>query len=218
MSVWNTTKDGMDLMDQQGGGWTAIFFDQTASGYATNANNTVFKDKNYTVSSGSGGNGNAKLNTADSATTSTKIWKFFVTTPYYGAPYASMNNLSGDSTSKGLDSKPQSAVALLLHNDTSRPLLTIDPVNRIMFCGESQSLEYSDIDVNDSRNTFGWALRIFVAKAAQYGSSFTDMFIEDGQPGAVPAPWDEYWGPNALDLRDGDQNGRYGIRSTADDR
>ncbi len=214
MSIWNTTRAGMDLMETQGGGITCLFFDQTGTGYATNAHNTVFQGKGYTVTSGSGGSGNGVL---DGAVTGTKIWQFFVSKPYYGSPYTTMSQLSGDTTSKGLSGKPESAVGLLKHSNTANTIFSVDPVNNIIFCGDSQMFEDSDMEVADSRNTFGWAFRIWVAKAAQYGSSFTDMFIEDNQPGAVPAPWDEHWGDNALDLRDNNQDGRYGIRSTADD-
>jgi hypothetical protein len=39
-------------------------------------------------------------------------------------------------------------------------------------------------------------LIFYIANAAKYGSHFQDLFIEDGEPDSVPAPWDSHWEPN----------------------
>ena len=208
--------DGMKWMkDNNGGGVTMVVVDQNDTNLISRMNTYVLNPMDYAAPTGSGGNGNGTL--GNKGQTDTKIWKFFVSRPYYGDPYTSITNTSGDGINSTLSQMPGSAVTILQNSNSGNPLLTVDPVNGFVFLGEAQALENGDMNSPASNNTLGWALRIWVAKAAQYGSSFTDMFIEDGEPDAVPAPWDEYWGDNALDLRDNNQNGPYGIRSTSND-
>ncbi len=212
----SAVRDGMLWMkDNTGGGVTMVVVDQNNATLISRMNTYVYNPMDYAAPSGAGGNGYGTL--GNKGQTDTKIWRFFVSRPYYGDPYTSITNTTGDGVNSTLSQMPESAVTILQNANTGNPLLTVDPVNQFVFLGEAQALENGDMNSPASNNTLGWALRIWVAKAAQYGSSFTDMFIEDGKPNAVPAPWDEHWGENALDLRDNNQDGRYGIRSTAND-
>ncbi len=206
---------GMEwIRDNNNGGVTILMMDQNNSNLISRANTYILSRMGYTSPTGSGGNGDGTL--GNKGETNTKIWKFFVSQPYYGNAYTSITNTSGDGINATLTQMPESAVTIMQNANSGNPILTVDPVNQFIFMGESQLFENSDMTpVNNS--TLGYALRIWVAKSAQYGSSFTDMFIEEGEPNAVPAPWDAHWGDNALDIRDNNQNGPYGIRSDAND-
>jgi hypothetical protein len=58
-----------------------------------------------------------------------------------------------------------------------------------VFNGESTNFD----GTSGNRPAFLDNVMFFIANGARYGSHFMDMFIEDSQPGAVPAPWDNYW-------------------------
>ena len=215
----SATRSGMLWMDNNNnGGVTMVVLDQDDSRIINRINSYILSDMGYSAHTSEGHNGGQVGVLGNKGQNNTKIWQFFVSKPYYGAPYTSITPTSGDGINTTLSLTPESAVTILQYNNSAAgPLLTVDPVNRFIFLGDAHALENNDLSSPASNNALGWALRIWVAKAAQYGSSFTDMFIEDGKPNAVPAPWDEHWGNNALDLRDNNQDGPYGIRSNPSD-
>jgi hypothetical protein len=188
----------------------------------------------YTFTNNAGQDYDAQMATTEDFTGS-KFHTFFVKKPYYLVDNVTENYSfsQGSSSPTPGDKKhgpfsddsflmptqlPDGAVPLLVSDvNTDRISWAIDPKKRIIFIADPYTLDDTWVEQNKQIETFFYALRIWATKTAQYGSSFSDMFIEDGQPGAVPAPWDPIWGANALDLRDDNRDGRWGIRSAVDE-
>jgi len=132
----------------------------------------------------------SNLNTAVS---STKVYQFLTTQGH--TPISSVSGtFNGDGTSTDIPTIPAGAVPVLTKSN-GLPRLIIDPVNNFIYCGDCQTFDGGT--AADGRATFDDNLMYYIANAAKYGTNFTDMFIEDGQPNAAPAPWDPIWGANA---------------------
>jgi hypothetical protein len=74
--------------------------------------------------------------------------------------------------------------------------LVIDPEKHFIFAGEMSHFEVGQMSGN--RLEFTQNLVKYMENVTRYGSHFTDLLIEDGRPNAQPAPWDSYWGANAM--------------------
>ena len=170
--------------------------------------------------------------TASDKFTGSKLYRFFVSKPYYLSPgVVEGYSFSNDSDypngyyhdhtyiATTLGGMPNSTIPLLVdYQNTNEVLLTLDPERRTIFLANPYIMYNGWINLNPNLETFAFALRIFASKTAQYGTSFSDMFIDDvNNPKYVPAPWDPHWGENALDLRDNNRNGRWSIRSAVDE-
>jgi hypothetical protein len=75
----------------------------------------------------------------------------------------------------------------------------IDIENRIFWMGESE--HFGDECELDQQKLLD-NICDFLKRAAQYGTSFTDLFLEgdtdiDGDRKAQPAPWNSYWDDRA---------------------
>ncbi len=92
---------------------------------------------------------------------------------------------------------PSTAVVLMTKvNNDSHASLIVDIENKFIYVGESQIFWY-DAYLTNGRGLFLENLIFFVAHASMYGSNFTDLLLEEGQPGVQPAPWDSYWDESA---------------------
>ena len=92
---------------------------------------------------------------------------------------------------------PASAVVLTARNGDTHAMLIVDIKNKFLWIGESQQFWY-DTYLSNNRGVFLDNLMYFIGNAMKYGSHFTDLLLEDDQPGAQPAPWDTaHWGANA---------------------
>ena len=105
--------------------------------------------------------------------------------------YSDANNLS----SIPIAGLPGSAVPML-HHTNGRSTLIIDPERHLVFFGETEHFQTDRLDAN--RSLFLQNVVKYMEIAAKYGSHFTDLLIESG-PDARPAPWDSYWGANAIE-------------------
>ena len=105
--------------------------------------------------------------------------------------YSDANNLSSIPVA-GL---PSSAVPML-HHPNGRSTLIIDPERHLVFFGETEHFQNDRLDSN--RGTFLENVVKYMEIATKYGSHFTDLLIESGLD-AQPAPWDSYWGANAIE-------------------
>ncbi len=105
--------------------------------------------------------------------------------------YSDANNLSSIPVA-GL---PTSAVPML-HHANGRSTLIIDPERHLVYFGETEHFQNDRLDEN--RSLFLQNVVKYMENAAKYGTHFTDLLIESG-PDAQPAPWDSYWGDNALE-------------------
>ncbi|MDR2882204.1 MAG: hypothetical protein LBU98_00260 [Alistipes sp.] len=80
------------------------------------------------------------------------------------------------------------ATAQIIVTTRGEAALVIDPKNNIIYQGEVQVFDTDN--GNGLLNNFGE----YVEKASMWGSAFTELMIDE--PGALPAPWDDYWGAN----------------------
>jgi hypothetical protein len=103
---------------------------------------------------------------------------------------ASQFDTSGDGISTHATTVPTTATTFV--TCTGGSLVVIDPKSRVLYTGDSQT--FADTSRDFLTNTFYW-----IAYASQYGSSFSDLLIENGQPGSMPAPWDDAWGANKIE-------------------
>ena len=84
--------------------------------------------------------------------------------------------------------------AVVVSQNATNAILIIDPVRRLIYCGEGQMFQDAT-NQNFQRNFMH-----YVANAARYGSHFQDLFIDDTHPNSTGLPpiWDvNYWGANA---------------------
>ena len=105
--------------------------------------------------------------------------------------YSDSNNLS----SIPVVGLPESAVPML-HNANGRSTLIIDPQRHLVFFGETE--HFQNDRLTNNRGLFLQNVVKYMENATRYGSHFTDLLIESGRPEAQPAPWDSYWGANAI--------------------
>ncbi len=105
--------------------------------------------------------------------------------------YSDANNLSSIPVA-GL---PGSAVPML-HHINGRSTLIIDPERHLIFFGETE--HFQDDRLTNNRGLFLQNVVKYMENATKYGSHFTDLLIESG-PESRPAPWDSYWGANAIE-------------------
>jgi hypothetical protein len=93
---------------------------------------------------------------------------------------------------------PSTAVVLMTKiNNANQASLIVDIKNKFLWIGESQIFWY-DSYLDNNRGRFLENLMYFIGNASKYGSHFTDLLLEDGDPDAQPAPWDTaHWGANA---------------------
>jgi len=189
--------------------WTPVI------NYRTSTNNgfvALFGDVNGTATQGAYNSATSPLNTCgyviggpstpansilttDPTAMNTKVYHFLLDqghTPLTAASITAQFNGNGACTTA--TTIPAGAVSMLVKTGGGATLV-IDPVNNLLYCGEGQVFEIAT--VASGVWPFIDNLMYYVANAAKYGTNFTDMFIEDGQPNAVPAPWDTYWGANA---------------------
>ncbi len=104
--------------------------------------------------------------------------------------YSDANNLS----SIPVEGLPGSAVPML-HHINGRSTLIIDPERHLVYFGETEHFQDDRLDSN--RGPFLQNVVKYMELATLYGSHFTDLLIESG-PKARHAPWDSYWGANAM--------------------
>ena len=176
-----------------GNGLTVIFADysSTAAIAGLNSATSPLFNCGYVIGNSGAGPYTSSL-TTDPTATGTKIYHF-LTNKGYNPITTITTTFGGDGTSTRATTLPPSAVAMLVTADGAR--LVVDPLNNIIYIGECQQFEGGNLSGN--RWQFIDNLMYYIANAAKYGTNFTDMFIENGQPGAVPAPWDPIWGANA---------------------
>ncbi len=105
--------------------------------------------------------------------------------------YSDANNMS----SIPITGLPSSAVPML-HHSNGRSTLIIDPERHLVYFGETEHFQDDRRDSN--RELFLQNIVKYMEIATRYGSHFTDLLIENG-PDAMPAPWDSYWGDNAIE-------------------
>ncbi len=105
--------------------------------------------------------------------------------------YSDANNFS----SIPVEGLPSSAVPMLQHAN-GRSTLIIDPERHLVYFGETEHFQSDRLSNN--RDMFLENVVKYMENAAKYGTHFTDLLIESG-PDAQPAPWDSYWGDNALE-------------------
>ena len=87
---------------------------------------------------------------------------------------------------------PAGAVPVSQQNNNA--ILIIDPVNKLIYCGEGEMFR------DNTNEIFIRNLQHYVANASRYGSHFQDLFIDDNHPDSpgLPPIWDAgYWGANA---------------------
>ena len=90
---------------------------------------------------------------------------------------------------------PGSAVAMLHQDNNDRSTLIIDPERNIVFFGETE--HFNQYSPSNNRDLFLQNIVKYMENATRYGSHFTDLLL-DGGANAKPAPWDSYWGANAI--------------------
>jgi hypothetical protein len=138
----------------------------------------------------------AALNTANDET---KVWDFLFNR--VGTPTV-LDNTRIDMNYDGMavTTIPASAVAIFTQTtNTARHHFVIDPKNRIIFCADAQLFDTQGPSA--MKASILAHLMMYVDLAGGYGSGFSDMLIdsETEAGGGVPAPWDEWWGANAVE-------------------
>ncbi len=105
---------------------------------------------------------------------------------------AAFFDVSGNADHSKATSWPASAVRFL-SEEGSFGIVVIDPKDRVLFVGEDEAF-------SQSGNQFQTNVFFWIAYAAQYGSGFSDLLVDDETEtgGGMPAPWDEWWGANAI--------------------
>lgn len=241
ISAVEATKAGMAWMDANGGGITVVFNSGSSSGNRIAHLNSILGDE-YVFRTSQAWSFDAWQN-IQSDFTDSKLYTMFVGNPYYvhpGTPIPYVFHTAGArygyQSDRGIatTSEPGSAVKVAVGSTWdnrdigNEGAIVIDPKRRTIYVADAWFFNKDWVSGTNSTGpghvTFAYAMRIFATKTAQYGSSFSDMFIDPDwagpgtvDPQAVPAPWDPYWGENALDLRDNDFGGRWSIRSNVDE-
>jgi hypothetical protein len=116
---------------------------------------------------------------------------------------ATFFDLSGNGDHTRAVKWPASAVVFRTEDiPSSGAIVVIDPKDRILYVGEDEAF-------TQAANQFLTNTMFWLAYAAQYGSSFSDLLIEDEGKhrvengvevgGGMPAPWDPIWGANAIE-------------------
>jgi len=141
------------------------------------------------------GSANARIYPGHSAT---KLYQFLFDKANTPLNPGSVTDFYSDGVSTVLPAPwPTTAVVLMTrNNNTDHAMLIIDIRNKFMWIGECQIFWY-DTYLTNNRGLLLNNLMFFIANASKYGTHFTDLLLEPGQPGVQPAPWDTYWGANA---------------------
>ncbi len=115
-------------------------------------------------------------------------------------------NTTGNNDHSYATNYPDSAVPFMwemgggsITSAKPKAIIVIDPKDRIMFVGEDEMYANGNSTTVDNHfitNSFFWQ-----AYAAQYGSGFSDLLVDDetANGGGMPAPWDEWWGANKIE-------------------
>jgi hypothetical protein len=175
--------------------------DYTAGGPLVSLNSATspLKMAGYTIVAGTTGGWQNDYGMLNRAVSGTKIYQFLMdkgNNPINailstinlqeGAFYSLDNNTNASEI-------PKTGVPIIVKaNNADRATMVIDPANRLIFLGEGQHFWLQDNSwQGGNRDKFLDNLMYYVSNAAKYGSHFMDMFIEEPDPRAVPAPWDE---------------------------
>ena len=107
-----------------------------------------------------------------------KLWDYVMNSPF-GTVNPAALNYNGDAYGGGLTVMPSSAVAILVQSNSGRVQQAIDPVNRVIYVGNS------DMFGSNTPGTFAMDLDnailirnvlAFMVNASQYGATFLDDF------------------------------------------
>jgi hypothetical protein len=206
----NTPPDADAMQSARNGGDVPIWLlgispSNTALNYAQTALNTVSPGGGYVLAGGisSGANSGLIKPSYQPEDQKTLIYKF-VMGDYPGAANALSN---GDFSSGGLDgtstrltSFPPTAVPLIRYNNAANEvLLSIDPVNNVIYSGEDQMYDgmgYPGISNNlTGRDKFFNNLIDYIVQSAGYGKLFTKLLTGDEETAGYL--WDATtWGAN----------------------
>jgi hypothetical protein len=186
-SNMNATYDwpGVAGFVQNNDGLLVIMADMPGNIAGLNNTDSPLNVCGYVIGNAGGGAMTSTLNTAVS---DTKIYQFLMDKGVNPITTITVD-FGGDITSTRATTIPASAVPILIKSDGVR--LAIDPLNKLIYCGDSQTFEGALL--SGGRREFIDNLMYYVANAAKYGSHFTDMLRDDLD---VPAPWDDVWSAN----------------------
>ena len=186
-AVWTSA---INFMAQEG--LTLFVCDQHSDGHINylNSNTSPMSVAGYHFVSGGARHG--ILDLTRPAITDTRVGQFLT---HYGPTWinANISTLNGDDTDHTTATQwPAGAVPLSQENNNA--VLIIDPVRKMIYCGEGEMFK------TNTNQIFIRNLQHYVANAARYGSHFQDLFIDDNHPDSAGLPpiWDAaYWGANA---------------------
>ncbi|MCL2561411.1 MAG: hypothetical protein FWE10_03700 [Rikenellaceae bacterium] len=189
---WASVHDFINVRD----GFVAIV-SQSSSLNAVNNPNSPFRRAGY--NNLVYGVNSTNVHIAETLSSQTKVYQFLMergNRPLTASQVSSFHNDGINTIIPG--PWPVSAVVMMTKtNNANQAQLIIDPENRFLYLGESQVF-WNNSNLTGNRDVFLDNLMFYVGNASRYGSHFTDLFIEDGRPGAQPAPWDDWWGDNRL--------------------
>lgn len=191
---WSVVNNFIDSKDA----WTVLCVQDNAGVAPANNSNSPLKRN------GAGYNNIQDTGTADGRITTihshTKVYKFLFDYGNTALTAGQVSDFYSDGISTVLPSPwPSTAVVLATrNNNTDHAMLIIDVKNKFLWIGESQFFWYTNGNAYTDGNRYVFLnnLMHFVGNASRYGSHFTDLLLEDGQPGSMPAPWDDAWGAN----------------------
>ncbi len=139
----------------------------------------------------------------------TKMWEFVAnrtggpilseTISTYGTGIQSL--VYHDVVSTVATAIPASAVPFVITGGNAYGMV-IDPKDRVIYIGESLYVGDAGVDAaNYPTENFWINVAFWIAYSSRYGSGFSDMMIENESAagGGMPAPWDEWWGANAIE-------------------
>ncbi len=170
--------------------------DDTSAVAPVNNASSPFKAANYPDVIYDGGLGYSQVVESD-----TKLYHFVMdqgNTPLEPADITSA--FMEDTVNTYYDTSQLPPTAIVLMGRTSDPThatLIVDIQNKFIYRGCAQAF-WNSTYLTNNRGVFLDNLMYYIANAAKYGTNFTDLLLEDDQPGAQPPPWDtDYWGANA---------------------
>jgi hypothetical protein len=197
VSLWEPINDFIEKE-----GVTVLSMEEAGLTYVNrmNANGTTLNKQGYKIAvSGTEGGRLPRQGVLDIRSVNTRIYKFLVTN---GKKYVPDNtDFYKDGYATEATVIPASAVAIIKRNYNDNTLLSIDPANRIIYIGDLQSVGYdAGYDGNvwtSERQCFLENLALYIQHTAEYGSHFSDMFIDNSN---VATPWDPVWSDNCADI------------------
>ncbi len=139
----------------------------------------------------------------------TKLWEFIANRTGSGItlasdlstnPYGGIRGINyHDGSSSMASTWPASAIPIaVIGTNPANAGFVIDPKDRVIYIGESLYVGDGGIDSN-CRDVWN-NVNFWIAYASRYGSTFSDLLIEDetAAGGGMPAPWDDWWGANKV--------------------